>query len=324
MDDVLMVLRAAGEATRLRILSLCAVGDLTAGELTRVLGQSQPGVSRHLKLLCDAGLLERYQEGAWAFFHLPAAGRAGELGRLIISELDMDDPFFVRDRQRLRAINAERKERAETYFRENAASWDRIRALHVDETIVEDAILAMVPEEPLDVLLDIGTGTGRMLQLLAGHAHECIGIDQSRDMLAVARENLSGEPYRNCTVRQADMYQLPDNDRSVDLAILHMVLHFADDPAAVFGEAARVLRPGGTFLLVDFAPHEMEELRAQFAHRRLGFRDREIEAWAQAEGFDVANTRALPGDPLTVTIWSLKKSADVPATAPTREVRAHG
>lgn len=324
MDDVLTILRAAGESTRLRILALCAEGDLTASELTRVLGQSQPGVSRHLKLLCDAKLLERYQEGAWAFFHMSASGRAGELGRLIVAELDAEDPVIVRDRQRLRSVKADRSERADAYFRENAGSWDRIRSLHVDEAVVESAVLSMVPDGPRDVLLDVGTGTGRMLQLLAGHAHECVGIDQSRDMLAVARENLSGDRYRNCSVRQGDMYQLPYDDFTADLVILHMVLHFADDPGDVLGEAARVLKPGGTFLVVDFAPHDMEELRQNFAHRRLGFRSVEVEAWARAAGLDVVDTRLLPGGTLTVTVWKLQHAAKVSAEILSAEGRIHG
>lgn len=317
MEQILSILRAAGETTRLRILALCAQADLTVSELTRVLGQSQPGVSRHLKLLCDAGLLERYQEGSWAFFHLPASGQAGEIARLVIAELGDDDPVVTRDRQRFEAIKTERAERAEAYFRENARSWDRIRAMHVDEAVVEAAILSMIPDGPVDSLLDIGTGTGRMLQLFAGHAHEAVGVDRSRDMLAVARNGLSGERFRNCSVRQGDMYQLSCDDAAFDLILLHMVLHFADEPHEVVREAARVLRPGGEFVVVDFAPHEMEELRTDFAHRRLGFRSVEVEGWARAFGLDCEDVRLLPGDPLTVTIWRLRRPmARAPQTEP--------
>lgn len=313
MDQVLAILRAAGEPNRLRILALCAQGDLTVSELTRILRQSQPSISRHLKVLCDAGLLERLQEGSWAFFHLTSGTPTADILRSLIDEIDDADGLIARDRERLGEIKEARSQLAAAYFREAAGSWDQIRALHVDEGVVEAAIHDLLEGEAQDTLLDIGTGTGRMLQLLSGRVREAVGVDQSHDMLAVARTNLSEPQYRNCNVRQADMYQLPFNDRSFDLVILHMVLHFADEPGDAIREAARVLRPGGTFVVVDFAPHAMEELRENHAHRRLGFRAEEVERWAAEQGLQTTDVRTLPGSSLNVTLWKTRRPADVRA-----------
>ncbi len=309
MDQLLTGLRAAAEPTRLRILALCLRGELTVSELTRILGQSQPRVSRHLKLLCEAGLLDRVQEGTWAFFHIPPSGPRAELLHTLIEQIPDDDATIRSDLRRLQIIKDERAERAQRYFGENAASWDRIRALHVDETEVEGALIDLLPEEPITHLLDIGTGTGRVLQLLEPHVEHGVGIDLSREMLAVARANLADQRYAHFSLRQADMYQLPVVDGSFDLVVLHMVLHFSDRPAEVIAEAARALAPGGHFLIIDFAPHEMEELREEHAHRRLGFARDEIGDWCRDNGLDVIDVRDLAGDPLTVSIWKACRPA---------------
>jgi ArsR family transcriptional regulator len=309
MDQLLTGLRAAAEPTRLRILALCLRGELTVSELTRILGQSQPRVSRHLKLLCEAGLLDRVQEGTWAFFHLPPTGRGAELVRTLVGQITEDDATIARDLQWLEVIKTERAERANSYFGENAESWDRIRALHIDDAEVERALVALLPQQRAKRLLDIGTGTGRILQLLEGHAEHGLGIDFSREMLAVARANLADTRYAHCTLRQADMYQLPVSEAAFDLIVLHMVLHYSDRPADVIAEAARALAPEGYFLIVDFAPHGMEELREEHAHRRLGFTRDEVAAWCRDNGLDVAEVRDLAGDPLTVSIWKARKSS---------------
>lgn len=316
LDQLITVLRAAGESNRLRILALCAGGDLTVTELTRILGQSQPGVSRHLKLLCDAGLLERYQEGSWAFFHLPTRGETARIARFLVDQIADDDVHVSRDRLRFADIRQERAMRSDMYFRENAARWDRVRTLHVDEAEVEQTMLQMLGTKSVDALLDIGTGTGRMLQVLGPIAREAIGVDQSRDMLSVARTNLALPDYKNCSVRQADMYELPFEEKSFDLVVLHMVLHFAERPHDAVREAARVLRPGGQFFIVDFARHEMETLRDEHAHRRLGFRAADIEDWAVEAGLDRIEIRNLPGNQLTVRIWQLSRPADIHALEP--------
>lgn len=304
MDALLAALRAAAEVTRLRLLALCAEGEVTVGELVRILGQSQPRVSRHLKLLCDAGLLDRFREGSWVFYRLAddAPDGASLAGRLV-GLLPVGDAQLALDRRRLDEIKAERAESAAEFFRANAAKWDSIRSLHVDEGEVESVLLDALPG-PVGDLLDIGTGTGRMLQLFAGRIGHGVGIDLSRDMLTVARVNLEAAGLRNCHVRQADMYGLPMADESFDAVIIHQVLHYADRPGAVIAEAARVLRPAGRMVIVDFAPHALERLRAEFTHRRLGFDAAEVAGWLRAVGLTPGRVRHLPGAPLTVTVWA--------------------
>lgn len=303
MEDLLVGLRAAAEPSRLRLLALCAHAELTVSELTQILGQSQPRVSRHLKLLCDANLLDRCREGTWVFYRTAQQGAGGELTRVIIDQIPADDSVLSRDLSRLSDVRRARAEAAAAYFRANAERWDKIRSLHVDDGEVERRLLELVPEGQVGDLLDIGTGTGRMLELFADRARSAVGIDQSREMLAVARANLDRAGRRNCLVRQGDMYQLPLPDLSFDLAIIHQVLHYAEEPGEAIQEAARVLRPGGRLILVDFAPHAQEVLRDEHAHRRLGFREDEIAQWFRAAGFEPQPVVPLAGDPLTVNIW---------------------
>ncbi|MET4702169.1 SAM-dependent methyltransferase [Constrictibacter sp. MBR-5] len=311
MDDLLTGLRAAAEPTRLRILALCALGELSVTELTHILSQSQPRVSRHLKLLCDAGLLERYREGNWMFHRIAPAGAGADLARALVALLPADTPDRALDLERLEAIRRSRSEAAAAYFRRNAREWDVIRALHIDETEVERRLVALLPEGPIRSLLDIGTGTGRVLELMAPHVDRATGIDLSREMLTLARDRVGRGPLTNCSVRQADMYRLPVPGGSFDVVTIHQVLHFAQDPALAIAEAGRVLRPGGRLLVVDFARHDLEYLRSDHAHRRLGFGDEEIAGWVAACGLRPAPPIHLPGEPLTVTIWI----ADRPAAA---------
>ena len=306
MDELLTGLRAVAEPTRLRLLALCSENELTVTELTTILGQSQPRVSRHLKLLCEGGLLERFREGNWVFYRLARLGGRG-LAERLASLLPGDDPIILRDRERLGEIERERERAASAYFAQNAHQWGAIRSLHVDESDVEAALAECLGGRAVRDLLDIGTGTGRMLELFAPRVERAVGLDRSRDMLAVARVNLERAMLRNCTVRLGDMYALPFTTPSFDLVILHQVLHFAERPAEAVAEAARVLRPGGRLLIVDFAPHRLEALREQHAHRRLGFADDEVREWSVKVGLTPLALTHLPGDPLTVAIWSAER-----------------
>ncbi|HYH18154.1 MAG TPA: metalloregulator ArsR/SmtB family transcription factor [Azospirillum sp.] len=315
MDDLLATLKAAAETTRLRLLALCAHGELTVSELTQILGQSQPRVSRHLKLLCDARLLDRFREGTFAFYRLAEKGPSAELARVLVDAIPGDDPTLALDLERLEAIKRARSEAASSYFRENAGRWHEIRSLHVPEREVEEALMRLLPDDGIGDLLDVGTGTGRMLEVLGPRARRAVGVDQSREMLSIARAKLEAAGLRHCHVRQADMYQLPFPSGSFDAAVIHQVLHFAEDPADVLGEAARVLRPGGRLLVVDFAPHGLEALRSEHAHRRLGFADHEIMLWCRQAGLDCRDVVHLPGDPLTVSIWPATRLAGRPAGA---------
>lgn len=304
LGDLLAALRAVAEPTRLRLLVLCARGELTVSELAQILGQSQPRVSRHLKLLCEAGLLDRFREGSWVFYRRSSAGVAGILAAHLVAACDERASPLALDLQRLAAIKRQRAERAAAYFRENAPHWDRIRSLYIDEREVEAALVEIVAAAAPRDLLDIGTGTGRMIEVLGPSVGQALGIDQSREMLAVARVNLERAGAVNGMVRLGDMYQLPLPDASFDAVVIHQVLHYADRPAAAIAEAARMLRPGGLLIVVDFAPHLLEFLRDEHAHRRLGFADAEVAEWCRAAGLEPNAPRHLRGDPLTVAIWT--------------------
>jgi ArsR family transcriptional regulator len=307
VERLLSGLRAAAEPTRLRLLALLAQGDLTVSEMTQILGQSQPRVSRHLKLLCDAGLLDRFPEGAWVFYRVADA----DLVRALTPLLPADDPVLALDRQRLDSVRSARAARAQSYFTANASRWDEIRSLQVDASQVEKALVSALSQSAVGDLVDLGTGTGRVLEVMAPHIRSGVGIDLSREMLAVARANLERAGCRHCMVRQGDITQLPLADASADTVTVHQVLHYASDPAAVIAEAARVLRPGGTLLAVDLAPHDLEFLRDEHAHRRLGFGDSEVAGWFAAAGLSTLDQTRFPGNPLTVVLWRAIKPAAV-------------
>ena len=315
-------LKAAAEATRLRILILLAETELTVSDLTEILRQSQPRLSRHLRLLAEAGLVERFREGSWAFFRLGERGSAADIARALIARLDSDDPIIARDRERLAAVRSTRAAAAQNYFRRHAAQWDRIRKLHVADAAVEAAVRAALADKPIRSLLDLGTGTGRMLELFAADIERGLGLDLSRDMLALARTRLDGAGLQHCSVRYGDIYDLALPRDSFDVVIIHQVLHFLDDSARAIREAARVLRPGGRLLVVDFAPHDLEFLREQHAHRRLGFAAETVTQWLEAAGLDVMSQQTLPPGPegkIAVSLW-LARDPRIVLAASTREV----
>ena len=305
--DALAALRAAGEPTRLRVLALLAHGELTVSDITDILGQSQPRISRHLKLLVESGTVERHREGAWAFFRL-AESHAGAAIQAGLRRLDAADPTLVRDCARLVEVRAAHQQSAASYFSANAGRWDSVRGLHVAETAVERAIMDAVGDGRIETVLDLGTGTGRMLELLGPHVGRAIGVDSNRDMLSLARANLARAGVANAQIRQGDIFAPPVPTNAFDLVVVHQVLHFLDDGARAVREAAKALRPSGRLLIVDFAPHAIETLREQHAHRRLGFSAETIAAWFAAAGLEPVLHRDLPppaGSPdmLTVSLW---------------------
>ncbi len=302
-------LKSIAEPTRLRVLALVGGGELTVKDLTRILGQSQPRISRHLRLLGEAGLPERAPEGSWAYFRLVQGGERGALARLILGALDANDPLLVRDRRRAEALRAERESAAKAYFEAHAGDWDRIRALHVAEAEVEAALASVLGPGPFDLLIDLGTGTGRMLELFRDRYQRGVGIDLSPAMLAYARSKLERAGIANAQVRQGDIYDLALPDHAADAIIMHQVLHFLRDPQRAVREAARVLAPSGRLLIVDFAPHELSFLREQFAHERLGLAESQLGEWLSEAGLVMVEHSTLPpagpaaNGKLTVKVW---------------------
>ncbi len=307
-DILLAGLRAAGEETRLRILALLSQGELSVSDLTDILGQSQPRISRHLKLLAEAGLVRRSREGAWAFFRLDETGAGGAMAAALAAWLDPADPVLAADRERLATVRTVRAEVAQSYFASVARDWDRLRSLHVPDEAVEAAVAASLGAGRRRSLLDLGTGTGRMLQKIAPLFERAVGVDANHAMLAVARANLEKAGLSRVELRQGDIYALPFSRGSFDLVIIHQVLHFLDDPARAVREAAAMLAPGGSLIVVDFAPHDMEFLRTEHAHRRLGFAREQIATWFTEAGLDgdmAEEIRAGGGAAaqLTVMLW---------------------
>jgi len=300
----LAALRAIGEDTRLRLVALLRHGELTVTDLTEICRQSQPRISRHLKLLVEAGVVDRHREGAWVYFALVADGPVAQLVGGVLDALDPTDPVIAGDVERLGGVRARRAASAQEYFARIAERWDEIRSLHAPEAVVERAITAAVDDRPYGSLLDIGTGTGRMLELLAGSAERLVGLDASHSMLAVARANLERAGlHGRVELRQGDVYSMPFERGQFDLVVVHQVLHYLDDPARAVAEAARLVAPGGRLLVVDFAPHALEFLQREHSHRRLGFRTDALAGWISQAGLTVTDTPAIEGGELTVQLW---------------------
>ena len=317
MRQALDIFRALADPTRLRILALLRAMELSVGELAQVLGQSQPRVSRHVKILCDAGIADRRKEGSWVFLGLADAERITPLLATLDawSACEPGDHWAVADVARLAAVRADRAAAAERYFAGHAEEWDAIRSLHVAESEVEAAILRTLGSEPIGRLVDIGTGTGRMIELLGSHASSALGVDRSPEMLRVARAKLAAAGQHRTELRQGDMYALPLASGSADTVILHQVLHYAQQPAAALAEAGRLLAPGGRLLVADFAPHDREELRSRDAHARLGFADDQIAAWFAAAGLVSEDRVRLEGGELTVGLWLARRPKMVSSPA---------
>ncbi|WP_158598468.1 ArsR/SmtB family transcription factor [Notoacmeibacter ruber] len=301
------------ESSRLRILLLLRQGEATVSDLTAILDQSQPRVSRHLKVLMEAGLVGRYQEGAWAYFHLTDDSGARGLCDSVLDTLDETDAQFVADRERLAAIRDSRAARAGAYFAANAEEWDRIRSLHAPDASVEQALKELIGDRPVDTMLDIGTGTGRMITLFSPLFRRAVGIDTSREMLTIARSRLEEAGPVPAQLRQASVFDLPVGPESVDLITIHQVLHYLDQPGRAVQQAAEALRPAGRMAIIDFQSHDLEFLRSEFAHLRLGFSDAQMSEWLDLAGLKVVNRHTIApsqaGQELTVNIWLAMKEA---------------
>jgi len=301
MTAVMAIFRALADSTRLRIVALLRTMELSVGELAQVLGQSQPRVSRHVKILCDAGLAVRRREGSWVFMTPATSSLAEPLFALLdAAETGVGDHWARADAARLAAVRADRAAAAAQYFAARAEQWDAIRSLHIADSAVEARMRDLIGSS-IGRLVDIGTGTGRMIELFGDAATHMIGIDRSPEMLRLARAKL-GDVAR-CELRQGDVNALPLDDATADTVIIHQVLHYLPAPEAAIAEAARLLSPGGQLLVVDFASHDREELRTQDAHARLGFSDAQIGGWLAASGLKLAACDSLDGGELTVKLW---------------------
>jgi ubiquinone/menaquinone biosynthesis C-methylase UbiE len=298
--------RSLADPSRLRILKLLRAMELSVGELAQVLGQSQPRVSRHVRILIDAGLAERRKEGSWVFLSLGNAGRLEPLFAMLDgwAALHGEDDWTLADLARCAAVRADRAAAAERYFAAHAREWDEIRSLHIAEIEVEAAIDRALSDHRIGRLVDIGTGTGRMLELFGAAADHALGVDRSPEMLRLARVKLAEAGLEAAELRQGDMYALPLASGSADTVIIHQVLHYAQQPAAAIAEAARLLGNAGRLLIVDFAAHEREELRDRDAHMRLGFADETMLRYLEGAGLEGRVVEHLEGGALTVTIWA--------------------
>lgn len=295
--------QALADPTRLRILSLLRSMELSVGELAQLLGQSQPRVSRHVRILSDSGLVGRRKEGSWVYLQLAEPAKTEALFALNRGFDPQAEQLFAADTARLETVRHDRAEAARRYFEAHAATWESVRSLHVADAEIERAIGSMLQDRPLGKLLDIGTGTGRMLELFSPRAESAIGIDRSSEMLRLARVRLDEAGVSGASLRQGDMNALPLADRSADSIILHQVLHYAQQPGSAIIEAARVLAPGGQLLVIDFAQHDRAELKEQDAHLRLGFADDAMRGWFSSAGLDLDRIERLEGGELTVILW---------------------
>lgn len=316
LSEMLGVLRAAGEETRLRIIKLLSLSDLTVSDLTTILGQSQPRVSRHMKLLVEAGVADRGREGAFAYFRLTHDKAVRQAVKTLISEINDDDEVVARDRQRLDLIRAERTAVAQRYFAEHAKKWDELRTLHVADDAVESALNQVLNGYEFQSAVDLGTGTGRVLEMIAPRVKSGIGIDRNREMLSLARATLDNARHPHCHVQQDDILNLSLPGAQHDLVTIHQVLHYLNEPERAIEEASRLLKPGGLLVVVDFAPHDVEFLREAHAHIRLGIRDDEMADWCSASNLSLIDQTELSGDGdgeqtrLTVMVWVAKKLSD--------------
>ncbi|MCP4922771.1 MAG: metalloregulator ArsR/SmtB family transcription factor [bacterium] len=306
MEEILQVLKGLGDSSRFRIFFLCSKLELTVSELVRITGLSQSRVSQQLNILVKSKILERNQEGNWAYFRLYRESPYLEI-LLGLNSLTSQTNELSADHERLLEVRKERDGHAQEYFQHYASKWNHIRSLYVNNNEIEKAILTLIQKSGAKILLDIGTGTGRILEISAQQVDFAIGIDCSKEMLAIARSTLDKHEYFNCQVRHADMYRIPFKEGKFDVVTLHMVLHYASNPKASLQEACRTLRGGGQIIVVDFSSHEMEELQDKYAHRWLGFEDAYLQNLLRESGFENISMEQIKGEPLTTNIWSAEK-----------------
>ncbi|MFN3452004.1 MAG: ArsR/SmtB family transcription factor [Sphingorhabdus sp.] len=310
MINLLNIMRALADPTRLRIVSLVLRLELSVGELVQILDQSQPRVSRHIRILDEAALLERRKEGSWVFLRPGAVLEDVRLTSLL-KEADVTQAkAFQKDLARLDEVRNARTNMAATYFAAHAEEWDFLRSLHVADSEVEAKIAQILHSAPLGSVLDVGTGTGRIVELFAASASRFVALDNSPEMLRLARAkiaNFSADIASKVEIKLGDFNMLPVGDGEFDTVIFHQVLHYAQDPEAVIAEAIRTVAADGRLVIVDFAAHDHEELRTVHAHARLGFTDDFMRNAFAAHGLQMVHQVALEAGELIVKVWMGQK-----------------
>lgn len=311
-DELLSALKAAGDQTRLRLLVLLSRAEHNVKDLTEILGQSQPRLSRHLKLLTSAGLIERFQEGSWVYYRIARDGAAAALIKKMLRTVNPKDHIFSNDRLAAEKVMAARAGEAQAYFKTHAKDWDSIRRLYVREELVEDEMEMLLGPQKVETLLDLGTGTGRILERFHPLFQSGIGIDINKEMLRHARARLDRIAITSCELRHGDITNLPLEDESADIIIMHQVLHFFAEPKLACSEAARLLKRGGRLLIVDFAPHKEDKLRTDFAHQRLGFEENQLwqilkEAGLKQRSFNSLSSTSIKEHALDISLWLASK-----------------
>jgi len=241
-DNLLPRLRAIAEPSRLRLLAVLARGEFSVSELTEILGQSQPRVSRHLKLLDDSGLLERFREQHWIYYRVPVETNGGRLARLLLEQLDADDAVLAGDLERVQRVLAARGGRG--------AAGEDVAAETSGGEIVP-LIAAELGEQGLESLLYFGQAPDAVLAGLGSRARRVVGMNASRHLVQRARAVLHSAGLNHCVLQQGELAALPQPADSFDVVLIDRVLATADRPAAALQEAARVLRPGGRMVLVE-------------------------------------------------------------------------
>lgn len=312
--NLLNIMRALADPTRLRIAFLVLRLELSVGELVQILDQSQPRVSRHIRILDEAGLLERRKEGSWVFLR-PASILTDSPLASLLAEADVSQgKAFQRDVLRLDEVRNARTDMAAAYFAAHADEWDSLRSLHIADSEVEARLAHILHSAPLGRFLDVGTGTGRIVELFAAASERFVAVDNSPEMLRLARAkiaNLSPDIASKVDIKLGDFNMLPVGDGEFDTVIFHQVLHYAQHPEAVIAEAVRTLAPNGRLVIVDFAAHNLEELRTVHAHARLGFADDFMKKAFAGQGLQLVHQTALEAGELVVKVWMGQKLSSV-------------
>jgi len=312
MENVANILKVLGHPERLRILALLSRGELTVSELTHILGLSQPRVTQYINSLESAGVIERLKEGSWVFSRL-RNGNASvtALVATTLNALPHDDKTLLSDQKRLLDVRKKRAEAADAFFASVANDTGQLGDEYLPQSDIETAMRELAGEGPFNFMVDLGTGTGRVLDVFSDRITRGTGIDNNTDMLKVARHKLASSGHSHISLRQGDLHRAPIDSGTADLVTLHQVLHYLDDPSEAIAEAARLLTPGGMLLMVDFEAHNQDSFRDNYAHRRLGFTDSDISGWTVQSGLQFLPSLLIDNTTTSgprVKVWSAKKA----------------